>query len=199
MEFYSGQPDILAASVRDYCTGVLESCLMSSTSGGKTGIADMDKLLNKSKQFSDRLQEAVARYHTNAISTVEVLQELIQIAKDIKTARQRGEEEGPSHDEVAFYAALAENESAVDVMGNDSLKIIAHELLEGLKSNISVDWSRRDSARARMRVLVKRILRRHGYPPDLQDAAIRTVLLQAEALPNNGNRQPNWASTMQKQ
>ena len=134
----------------------------------------------ESKQFSDRLQEAVARYHTNAISTVEVLQELIQIAKDIKTARQRGEEEGLSHDEVAFYAALAENESAVDVMGNDSLKIIAHELLEGLKSNISVDWSRRDSARARMRVLVKRILRRHGYPPDLQDAAIRTVLLQAE-------------------
>ena len=100
---------------------------------------------------------------------------------------------------LLFCAALAENESAVHVMGNDSLKIIAHELLEGLKSNISVDWSRRDSARARMRVLVKRILRRHGYPPDLQDAAIRTVLLQAEALPNNGNRQPNWASTMQKQ
>ncbi len=136
----------------------------------------------ESKQFSDRLQEAVARYHTNAISTVEVLQELIEIARDIKAARQRGEAEGLSPDEIAFYAALAENESAVDVMGNDSLKIIAHELLESLKANISVDWSRRDSARARMRVLVKRILRKHGFPPDLQDAAIQTVLQQAEAL-----------------
>ena len=136
----------------------------------------------ESKQFSDRLAEAVARYHTNAISTVEVLQELISLAQDIREARGRGEEEGLSADEIAFYDALAQNKSAVDVMGNDSLKVIAHELLEGLKSNISVDWSRRDSARARMRVLVKRILRRHGFPPDLQDAAIQTVLQQAEAL-----------------
>jgi type I restriction enzyme R subunit len=136
----------------------------------------------ESKQFSDRLAEAVARYHTNAISTVEVLQELINLARDIRDARGRGEDEGLSADEIAFYDALAQNESAVDVMGNDSLKIIAHELLEGLKTNISVDWSRRDSARARMRVLVKRILRRHGFPPDLQDAAIQTVLQQAEAL-----------------
>ena len=136
----------------------------------------------ESKQFSDRLTEAVARYHTNAISTVEVLQELINLAKDIREARGRGEDEGLSADEIAFYDALAQNESAVDVMGNDSLKIIAHELLEGLKANSTVDWSRRESARARMRVLVKRILRRHGYPPDLQDAAIQTVLQQAEAL-----------------
>ena len=85
-------------------------------------------------------------------------------------------------DEVAFYDALAENESAVDVMGNDSLKVIAHELLSSLKSNITVDWAHRESARARMRVLVKRILRHHGYPPDLQDAAVQTVLQQAEAL-----------------
>lgn len=136
----------------------------------------------ESKQFSDRLAEAVARYHTNAISTVEVLQELISLARDIREARDRGEEEGLSADEIAFYDALAQNESAVEVMGNDTLKIIAHELLEGLKTNISVDWSRRDSARARMRVLVKRILRRYGFPPDLQDAAIQTVLQQAEAL-----------------
>ncbi|NOX40058.1 MAG: type I restriction endonuclease subunit R [Alphaproteobacteria bacterium] len=136
----------------------------------------------ESKRFSDRLDEAVARYHTNAISTVEVLQELVNLAKDIREARRRGEEEGLSTDEIAFYDALAQNESAVEVIGNDSLKIIAYELLEGLKRNITVDWSRRDSARARMRVLVKRILRRHGYPPDLQDAAIQTVLQQAEAL-----------------
>lgn len=136
----------------------------------------------ETKRFSDRLEQAVARYHTNAISTVEVLQELINLAREIREARKRGEDEGLSKDEIAFYDALADNESAVSVMGNDELKLIAHELLTGLKSNISVDWSRRESARARMRVLVKRILRRHGYPPDLQDMAVQTVLQQAEAL-----------------
>ena len=136
----------------------------------------------ETKRFSERLEAAIARYHTNAISTVEVLQELIALARDIREARKRGEEEGLSREEVAFYDALAENESAVDVLGNDQLKIIAHELLSSLKSNISVDWAHRESARARMRVLVKRILRRYGYPPDLQDSAVQTVLQQAEAL-----------------
>ncbi len=136
----------------------------------------------ETKRFSERLEAAIARYHTNAISTVEVLQELINLAKDVRAARQRGEEEGLSNDEIAFYDALAENQSAVDVMGNDSLKVIAHELLASLKGSASVDWSHRESARARMRVLVKRILRKHGYPPDLQDAAVQTVLRQAEAL-----------------
>lgn len=134
------------------------------------------------KAFSERLEQAVARYHTNAINTVEVLQELIELAHEIRAARQRGEDEGLSEEEIAFYDALATNESAVEVLGNDSLKVIAHELLESLKSNVTVDWSHRESARARMRVLVKRILRKYGYPPDLQDAAIRTVLQQAEAL-----------------
>ncbi|PPB79443.1 type I restriction enzyme R subunit [Albidovulum inexpectatum] len=136
----------------------------------------------ESKKFSERLEQAVARYHTNAISTVEVLQELIELAHDIREARKRGEEEGLTEEEIAFYDALATNESAIEVLGNDSLKLIAHELLESLKSNVTVDWSHRESARARMRVLVKRILRKYGYPPDLQDAAIRTVLQQAEAL-----------------
>jgi type I restriction enzyme R subunit len=136
----------------------------------------------ETKRFSERLESAIARYHTNAISTVEVLQELIALAHEIREARKRGEEEGLSEDEIAFYDALADNQSAVDVLGNDSLKVIAHELLTKLKSNITVDWAHRDSARARMRVLVKRILREHGYPPDLQDAAVQTVLQQAEAL-----------------
>ena len=139
----------------------------------------------ETKRFSERLEAAIARYHTNAISTVEVLQELIDLAKEVRAARQRGEEEGLSEDEIAFYDALAENQSAVDVMGNDSLKVIAHELLVSLKGSVSVDWSHRESARARMRVLVKRILRKHGYPPDLQDAAVQTVLRQAEALSSN--------------
>jgi type I restriction enzyme R subunit len=136
----------------------------------------------ETKRFSERLEDAIARYHTNAISTVEVLQELIALAKDVRAAHQRGEEEGLSQDEIAFYDALAENESAIELMGNDSLKVIAHELLVSLKGSVSVDWSHRESARARMRVLVKRILRKHGYPPDLQDAAVQTVLRQAEAL-----------------
>ncbi|MCU1019229.1 type I restriction endonuclease subunit R [Stenotrophomonas maltophilia] len=136
----------------------------------------------QTKAFSERLEDAVARYHANAITTAEVLQELIQLAKDIRAARQRGEESGLSDEEIAFYDALAENESAVQMMGDDKLKLIAHELLMSLRENVSVDWAHRDSARARMRVLVKRILRKYGYPPDLQDTAVQTVLQQAEAL-----------------
>lgn len=136
----------------------------------------------ETRTFSERLEAAVARYHANAITTAEVLQELIQLAKDIRAARLRGEESGLSDEEIAFYDALAENESAVQIIGDDKLKVIAHELLESLKRNVSVDWAHRDSARARMRVLVKRILRKYGYPPDLQDAAVQTVLRQAEAL-----------------
>jgi type I restriction enzyme R subunit len=136
----------------------------------------------ENRRFSERLELAIARYHTNAVSTVEVLQELINLAHDIRDARKRGDEQNLSPDEIAFYDALAENDSAVEVMGNDALKVIAHELLTSLRSNISVDWTHRDSARARMRVLVKRILRKHGYPPDLEDGAVQTVLQQAEAL-----------------
>jgi len=122
------------------------------------------------------------RYHANAVTTTEVIQELIALAKEIRSARQRGEEEGLSEDEIAFYDALAENESAVEVMGDKGLRVIAQELLSSLKSNVTVDWAHRDSARARMRVLVKRILRKYGYPPDLEDAAVQTVLQQAELL-----------------
>ena len=136
----------------------------------------------QSRAFSDRLEEAIARYHTNAITTAEVIQELINLAKDIRAAHQRGEEEGLSQEEISFYDALAQNESAVEVMGNRHLRVIAHELLNSLRSNASVDWQHRESARARMRILVKRILRKHGYPPDLQDAAVQTVLQQAEVL-----------------
>jgi len=136
----------------------------------------------ETRAFSERLEDAVARYHANAITTAEVLQELIQLAKDIRAARQRGEDSGLSDEEIAFYDALAENESAVQVMGDDKLRVIAHELLVSLRENVSVDWAHRESARARLRVLVKRILRKYGYPPDLQDAAVQTVLQQAEAL-----------------
>lgn len=136
----------------------------------------------ESRRYSERLAEAIARYHTNAISTVEVLQTLIDLAKEIRAEQERGEAEGLTQDEVAFYAALADNDSAVDIMGNDCLKVIAAELVNSLKANATVDWSHRESARARMRVLVKRILRKYGYPPDLQDLAVQTVIQQAELL-----------------
>lgn len=136
----------------------------------------------ETRKFSERLEEAISRYHTNAISTVEVLQELIALAKEVREARNRGEETGLTPEEIAFYDALADNQSAVDILGNDQLKIIAHELLKGLKANVSIDWAHRDSARARLRVLVKRILRKYGYPPDLEDAAVQGILSQAEAM-----------------
>lgn len=111
-----------------------------------------------------------------------MLQELIALAKEVREARNRGEEVGLTPEEIAFYDALADNQSAVDVLGNDTLKIIAHELLKALRANAAVDWAHRESARARLRVLVKRILRKFGFPPDLQDAAVQGVLAQAEAL-----------------
>lgn len=136
----------------------------------------------ETRAFTERLEDAVARYHANAITTAEVLQELIQLAKDIRSSRDRGEELGLTEEEIAFYDALAENHSAMEVMGDEKLRVIAHELLVSLRENVTVDWAHRESARARMRVLVKRILRRYGFPPDLQDSAVQTVLQQAEAL-----------------
>lgn len=136
----------------------------------------------EAKAFSKRLEEAVARYHANAISALEMIQTLVDLAKDIKASRARGEEEGLSPEEIAFYDALAENESAVEAMGDERLRIIAHELVEQLRKNVTVDWQHRESARAKMRVLVRRILKRFGYPPDLEQAAVQTVLAQAELL-----------------
>jgi type I restriction enzyme R subunit len=164
-------------------TGALNLALQALRQLINDGIRSRSKAnIVETRAFSERLEAAVARYHANAITTAEVLQELIQLAKDIRAARRRGEEAGLSDEEIAFYDALAENDSAVQAMGNDQLKVIAHELLTNLKGNISVDWAHRESGRARLHVLVKRILRKYGYPPDLQDAAVQTVLQQAEAL-----------------
>jgi type I restriction enzyme, R subunit len=138
--------------------------------------------VTQSKVFSERLEAAIARYHANAITTAEVLEELIKLAKDIRAARARGEETGLSDEEIAFYDALAENDSARQVMGEPALRVIAQELVTVIKSNVSVDWMHRDSARANIRRHVKRLLRKYGYPPDLQDAAVQKVLQQAEAL-----------------
>lgn len=136
----------------------------------------------ESRAFSERLEQAVARYHANAISTVEMIQTLIDLAKDIQASAARGEAEGLSDEELAFYDALAYNHSAVEAMGSDQLRLIAHELLELVRKNATVDWHKKESARARMRVLVKRILKKYGYPPDLSTEAVQTVLEQAEVI-----------------
>ena len=138
--------------------------------------------VTQSKAFTERLEAAIARYHANALTTAQVLDELIQLAKDIRAARARGEETGLSAEEIAFYDALAQNESAKEVMGEPALRVIAHELVQVVKSNVSIDWMHRTSARANIRRHVKRLLRKYGYPPDLQDAAVQNVLQQAEAL-----------------
>ncbi len=123
----------------------------------------------ETRAFSRRhLEEAIARYHGNAITTAEVLQELIGLAGDVRAARWRGEEEELRKEESAFYDILARNERAAKVMGNDRLRVIAHELLDKLRSTASADRQHRASARARMRALAKRILRRPGHAPDLQ-------------------------------
>ena len=144
--------------------------------------AQSQRNVTQSRAFTERLEAAIARYHANALTTAQILEELVQLAKDIKAARLRGEEAGLTDDEIAFYDALAENESARSLMGEPALRVIAHELVNSVRGNVSVDWAHREPARARIRVLVKRILRKYGYPPDLQDAAVQNVLQQAEAL-----------------
>ena len=111
-----------------------------------------------------------------------VIEELIRIAREMREAKNRGEELGLSDDEVAFYDALILNVSARELMGDDKLKLIATELVGKVRQSVTIDWNLRDNARARMRVLVKRILNKYGYPPDLQESAVQKVLMQAEVL-----------------
>jgi len=132
--------------------------------------------------FSEKLKLTLNGYHNRAISTMQVIEELIKLAKDLDAATKRGEELGLTDDEVAFYDALASNDSAVQAMGDDKLKVIAAELITQVKKSVTIDWTLRESARAKIKIMVKRILRKHGYPPDLQDEAVKTVLAQAELL-----------------
>jgi type I restriction enzyme R subunit len=134
------------------------------------------------KKFSEMLANVVKRYQNRAIETAQVIEELIEMAKKFHAAASRGEELGLTEDEVRFYDALANNESAVRELADETLKKIAHELTENLRQNITVDWSARESVRARLRLMVKRILRKYKYPPDQQEGAVELVLQQAEAL-----------------
>lgn len=136
----------------------------------------------QSRAFSEMLEQALRRYQNRAIETAKVIEELIQLAKDMRHAAQRGEDLGLSDDEVAFYDALETNDSAVKVLGDDALRTIARELVATVRANVTIDWTVRENVRAQLRVLVKRILRKYGYPPDLQEKATQTVLEQAEAF-----------------
>ncbi|MFN4236111.1 MAG: type I restriction endonuclease subunit R [Vogesella sp.] len=134
------------------------------------------------KKFSDLLGSVVKRYQNRSIETAQVMEELVDMAKKFREAARRGEALGLGEDEVKFYDALANNEAAVLELGDETLKKIAHELTENLRANISVDWSQRESVRAKLRIMVKRILRKYKYPPDQAEDAVQLVLQQAEAL-----------------
>ena len=138
--------------------------------------------LVKSRALLEMLEDAVKRYQNNLLTTAEIIQELIDIAKDIKESDKRGEKLGLNNDELAFYDALEVNDSAVKVLGDEQLRIIAREVAEKVKANTTIDWAIKESARAKLMVLVKRTLNKYGYPPDMQQKAIDTILKQAELL-----------------
>jgi type I restriction enzyme R subunit len=140
------------------------------------------KFLIQAKSFAEMLEKTILKYLNRAIETAAVIEELIQLAREMREAGRRGEQLGLTDDETAFYDALEVNDSAVKVLGEPTLKTIARDLVQTIRNNVTIDWTEREAVRARIRVAVKRILRRHGYPPDKQEKATQTVLEQAELL-----------------
>ena len=140
------------------------------------------KNIVQARSFAEMLEHAINRYRNRSIEAAQVLEELIKLAKEMREAGKRGEALGLTEDELAFYDALETNDSAVKVLGDDKLRMIAQELVKTVRSNVTIDWTVRESIRANLRRLVRRSLRRHGYPPDKQEKATKTVLEQAEML-----------------
>ena len=136
----------------------------------------------QAKSFADMLEQTIRRYQNRAIEAAQVIEELIGLAKEMRQANARGEALGLNEEEKAFYDALEVNDSAVKVLGEPTLVKIAHELVKAVRENVTIDWTLRENVRAQLRVIVKRILRKYGYPPDKQEKATQTVLEQAEAL-----------------
>jgi type I restriction enzyme R subunit len=136
----------------------------------------------QARSFAEMLEEAVRKYQNRAVEAGQVIEELIELARKMREARRRGEELGLNERELAFYDALADHEGVRDVMGDDTLKQIAHELVEAVQQSTTIDWTERQAARAKIQVIVKRILKKHGYPPDKQEKATETVLDQAKVL-----------------
>jgi type I restriction enzyme R subunit len=136
----------------------------------------------QARSFAELLEQTLRRYQARAIEAAQVIEELIQLAKEMREANRRGEKLALSEEELAFYDALETNDSAVKVLGDETLRTIARELVQTVRNNVTIDWTLRENARAQLRVLVKRILRKYGYPPDKQEKATRTVLEQAALL-----------------
>jgi type I restriction enzyme, R subunit len=136
----------------------------------------------QAKSFADMLEQTIRRYQNRAIEAAQVIEELIGLAKEMRAANARGEQLGLTDEELAFYDALEVNDSAVKVLGEPTLMKIARELVEAVRKNVTIDWTVRENVRAQLRVIVKRILRKYGYPPDKQEKATQTVLEQAEVL-----------------
>ena len=132
--------------------------------------------------MSDRLDETLRRYHNRAVDSVQVIEELIALANDIRAESARGRELGLNSEELAFYDALAENGSAKALMAHEQLRVLAQMLAQTIRASASIDWTKKDSVRAKMRIEVRKMLARYGYPPDLQKAAVDLVIRQAELL-----------------
>jgi len=142
----------------------------------------------QSKKFSEMIENAVRNYQNNLITSAQVIEELINLAKEIKEADRKGEDLGLDFREFAFYSALEVNDSAVAVLGDEILRHIARELVDTIRKNSSIDWTVRENVQAKMRIAVKKILRKHGYPPDLELKATETVIEQAKLLANELNK-----------
>jgi type I restriction enzyme R subunit len=140
------------------------------------------KNIVQARSFAALLEQAIRRYQNRAIEAAQVIEELIELAKEMREAEARGEALGLTEEELAFYDALETNDSAVKILGDEVLRTIARELVETVRANVTIDWTMRENVRAQLRVLVKRILRKYGYPPDKQEKATRTVIEQAETL-----------------
>lgn len=138
--------------------------------------------LVEARKLTERLDETLRRYHNRAVDSLQVIEELIALANDMSAARSRGDELGLSAEELAFYDALAENGSARELMAHDALRILAQVLTATIRSSVSIDWTRKESVRAKMRIEVRKLLARYGYPPDLQRAAVDLVVRQAELI-----------------
>ncbi len=188
-----------AAGIKKPDISILSDSFLEEIKGMKhknIAIETLKKLLNdeikgrikinlvKSKSFMEALEELIRRYNNKIITAAEVIEELIKLAKEIKQSDKEPKEMGLTDFEYAFYTAVANNKSARDLMGKEKLKELAIVLYDRVKKNTSIDWTIRESARAKLKVIVKRTLRKYGYPPDMEALATETVLKQAELIAN---------------
>jgi hypothetical protein len=170
--------DELLAEVKDLPQRIVAVELLRKILAGEIQSRSKKNVV-QARSFANLLKQSIRHYQNRAIETAQVIEELIKLAKDMRKATKRGEDLGLNDEEIAFYDALGANNSAVHVLGDETLRTIARELVEAVKGNVTIDWTQRENVRARLRTIVKRILRKYGYPPDKQEVATRTVLEQA--------------------